>query len=140
MAEGAPKDLFDHLKNVTRWKIPFNENSPRDTTNYTQYMINRYLSMSPQTINVAVILNRMKNIPDKVHHDYIMNVLPEGDKFFPYVKAKKEANAADLNLIMAYYKVGTTQAREYYQLLSSDQMKFIRSRFNTGVIKRGKSV
>ena len=132
MSDNQNKNIFDHLDNVTKGKKIFDTNDPRDTADYNQYMMNRYLSMSTQTIKIAETLNQLRNVSDKVHHDFLVHCLPKDKKYFKYIRGKKEGNIADLKMIMTYYKVGLTQAREYYSILNPEQLKHIRSRFKTG--------
>lgn len=130
------KGLFDHLNNVTQWKKPFDVNDPNDTGDYNQFMINRFVSMLPTTIHIAETLNRYPDIPDKAHHDFLCNVLPNRKTYFKYMKGKKEANIEDLQTLMKYYKIGMKDAKDYFAILSKEQLNVIKKKYQTGVMKQ----
>ena len=52
------------------------------------------------------------------------------------LEGKKEANLEDLELLMKYYNVGRRDAKDYYDILSKDEMKTIRKKYQTGVLSK----
>ena len=48
-----PATLFDHLANITWKKKPWSELSESDQKSFTPYLINRWLSMNPDYIEIV---------------------------------------------------------------------------------------
>ena len=129
------KSLWDHKDNVLFYKELLDEDNPRDS-GYTQYMMNRALSMSPRHIKVIQELNRYRGIPDKAHHDYLVIKLPQAKDYSKYLKGKKEASQEELEMIMTYFSVGLNEAREYHSILSTEEMKVIKKKFQAGTMRK----
>jgi hypothetical protein len=129
------KSLWEHKDNVFYYKNLFDNDDPRDS-DYTQYMINRVISMSPRAIRIAQTLNRYRGMPDKAHHDYLVHVLPQAKDYSKYLKGKKEASLDEIEMLMTYFEVGINDAREYHSILSKEQMKRIKKKFNSGKITK----
>ena len=128
------KTLFDHLNDITYNKTPFDIS---DTKEYNQYMINRYISMDKRYVDIIVELSKY-NLTDEQHYNYLCNKLPKVKTYFKYIKGVKEKDREELKILMKHYKIGLTEAKEYMDIMSSQDLKTLLNKYKYG--KNGKSL
>lgn len=101
-AKPQSKSLFDHLNQITQRYDPeyWDSLSDADKKTFQPYMINRFLSMNPDWIEVVSDLQRFTvgSLSNKTtigtlrpeHVFHLFNeILPKGRVFLKYVKAKE---------------------------------------------------
>ena len=91
-----------------------------DKKSWSTYMINRFLSMNPNWIEVVDSLQYVTQgmPPELVYLTYI-GIIPKTHKFFKYIKGDKSSVFQDwiVELICKHYEVGSDQAKEYLEIL-----------------------
>ena len=115
------QSLFDHLKNLTIRKTPW-EDDDNFTKNYNQYMINKFISMDDRFLPLVDELNKIKHLPDKTHYEFLFNYLPKANIFFNYIKKNKD-NSEIINIIADYYRVPKQEAEEMLHILPDNIIK-----------------
>ena len=85
------KSLFDHIKEITSvQKSNYWETlSDEDKKTWSNYMINRFLSMNMSLVEIVNELQKLNLKPKDLYKLYI-NVLPKDNRFYKYVKGKKD--------------------------------------------------
>jgi len=112
--------LFDHLKNLTQNKIPWNDND-EVMKNYNQYMVNKFISMDERFIVLVDTVNQMKDLPNKTHYDFLFKYLPKQNIFFNYINNKnKKATMDKIKIVAAYYKVPIVEAEDIMTMIPED--------------------
>ena len=122
----AAKKLFDHLNAITAEQDPnyFNKLTEEDIKSWSNFMINRFLSMKPEWVElIATLLPLSQTLePEQMYKLYI-NVLPKGKQYLKYTKGKAEDKYEQflIDLIQKEYSCSERQANEYAEVLYSSR-------------------
>jgi len=119
----SSKNLFDHLKEINETQTPNYweslDESSRKT--FSNYMINRYLSMEMSFIEVVNIVQQysMGIIRPRDLYKLYINVIPKGRRFLRYVKGKKEQKYTKelIEYISKHFEIGLLEAEDYINIL-----------------------
>ena len=102
--------LFDHLRNLTIDKVPWNENE-EVMKDYKPYMINKFIAMDDRFIDLVSALNSMSDLPNKTHYEMLFLYLPKANIFFNYINKSNKANdLKKLKIVAKYYRVSIKEA------------------------------
>jgi hypothetical protein len=118
----AAKKLFDHLNALTVEQDPdyFKKLSDEDKKSWSNFMINRFLSMKPEWIElIASLLPLTQTLePEQMYKLYI-SVLPKGKHYLKYTKGKSEEKYEDflIELLKREYSCSERHATEYAEVL-----------------------
>ena len=93
MATVKKKSLFDHIKQITDVQNPnyWDEISDDDKKSWSNYMVNRFLSMKPEWIELVNELQKYNLEPKELYKLYT-NVLPKGKQWLKYIKGRNDMN------------------------------------------------
>jgi len=120
--------IFDHLKNITIQKGNF-----LGEENWSNWMINRFLSMDPDYCEVVnfVQKNTFQMTPEHLYNLY-RDLIPKRYIFLKYIKnqSKKEYPEEDILSISSYFEISQREAKDYYNLLSKDEIENIKFQIN----------
>ena len=85
------KSLFDHINQITKVQNPnyWDEISKEDKKSWSNYMVNRFLSMKPEWIDLVNELQKYNLKPKELYKLYT-NVLPKGKQWLKYTKGKSD--------------------------------------------------
>lgn len=122
--------LFDFLNNISYDKKDLSDSEEFQKI-YSDFMINRFLSMSPETVFWAHELSKMNNIPKKSHYYFLLNGLEKKKRYFKYEKGSKSDER--INKLQEFYNVNIDQALEIFELLSEEQINKIMSLFEVSI-------
>jgi hypothetical protein len=135
------KTLFDHLNAITAEQDPsyFDTLSEEDLKSWSNFMINRFLSMKPEWIElVSSILPLSQTLPPKQLYLLYISILPKGRVFLKYVKGKGDDKYEPflIELVSKDYQCSTKQAIDYIEILYStkegrETIKHICERYGT---------
>ena len=102
------KSLFDHVRQVTSVQNPnyWDEISEEDKKSWSNYMVNRFLSMKMDWIEVVNEFQKYNLKPKELYKLYI-NVLPKGKQWLRYVKGENDMSHPNwlVNIIVNHEKV-----------------------------------
>jgi len=120
--KNKPKDLFYHLNNITQNE--FNPNyftSELDKKNFNIYMINRYLSMNENWLQIINYIQpyNLNNMPIEIAYRLYAILIPKNKIFLKYIKGKSniDINLELIDIFVKYYDISKEQAKEYIKLL-----------------------
>jgi hypothetical protein len=116
------KLLFDHLGHIREKQTEnyFDTLTDEDKKTFVNYMINRFLSMDYNLVEVIDQLQKHSvGLKPKDYYRVLREVVPPGRSFHKYIKsAKDQKNNSDLvNLISEHFEVSKLNADEYIDLL-----------------------
>ena len=122
----AVKKLFDHLNAITSEQDPnyFNKLSEEDLKSWSNFMVNRFLSMKPEWVElVATLLPLSQTLSPKEMYKLYINVIPKGKYFLKFVKGKSEDKYEQfiVDLLKKEYDCSENQAIEYLEVLYSSR-------------------
>ena len=85
------KSLFDHINQITAVQNPnyWEDISVEDKKSFSNYMVNRFLSMKPEWIDLVNELQKYNLKPKELYKLYT-NVLPKGKQWLKYTKGKND--------------------------------------------------
>tara|TARA_R100000353_G_scaffold140273_1_gene99959 strand:+ start:37 stop:468 length:432 start_codon:yes stop_codon:yes gene_type:complete len=122
-----PKTIFDHLAGITFKKIKWEDLTEADQKSFSPYLINRWLSMSPELIEIVDMFQHYTIGPLTKEHVYKLyfDVLPKGKFFSKYIKGKKsdKYNTELVSFIAKHYQIAKNEAEEYITLLDKEQLQ-----------------
>ena len=120
----AGKKLFDHLNALTAEQDPnyFDTLTEEDIKSWSNFMINRFLSMKPEWVELIASLQPLTQSlePEQMYKLYI-NILPKGKQYLKYTKGKADDKYEQflVDLIKKEYDCSERQATEYIEVLYS---------------------
>jgi hypothetical protein len=121
-----PATLFDHLSNITDKKTAWSKLSDEDKKAFTPYMINRWLSMNMDWVELVNELQKYTIgllSPEEVYKLYL-DVLPKQKTFNKYIKGSKESkyNSELVELLSKHFLISEKEAVEYLELYTGDRL------------------
>jgi hypothetical protein len=128
-----PATLFDHLANITWKKKPWSELSETDQKSFSPYLINRWLSMNINYIELVDMFQQYTIGPLNKKHVYQLyfDFLPKQKSFNKYIKGKKQDkyNKELVKLIADHYQVARIEAEEYISLLEQTEISSLLKKY-----------
>lgn len=128
MASNTKKfhNLFDYVNSLNNKEYLGDQLSNKE---YNQYMVNRALSLYPDTIFFVNELNQYSTISNRQHYDFLYYGISKRKRWSKWFK--KESDDI-LDLIQEYYDVDSTTAGEVSTLLTDENIQEIRVRLEKG--------
>ena len=123
---------FDYIKAVSETKqniISGTDNDELAEKAYNPFIINRGLSFYPDTILYANELNRRPLLDKKPQFLYLLNTLRPRKR---YTKWLKEEKNEEIEIVSEYFGYSRAKAKDVIKILSSDQLKIIKTRLEKG--------
>ena len=122
----SAKKLFDHLNAITAEQDPkyFDKLSEEDLKSWSNFMINRFLSMKPEWVElIASLLPLTQTLEPKEMYKLYISVLPKGKQYLKYTKGKSEDKYEQfiVDLLKKEYDCSENQAIEYLEVLYSSR-------------------
>ena len=137
----AGKSLFDHIKAITNEQDPkyFDNLSEEDKKSWSNFMINRFLSMNPDWVElIATILPLTQTLEPKDMYKLYINAIPKGRYFLKYMKGKSAEKYEPfiIELLQKEYSCSENQAIEYLDILYAtregrENIKYISEKYGT---------
>ena len=137
----AAKKLFDHLNAITAEQDPnyFDKLSEEDKKSWSNFMINRFLSMKPEWVElIATLLPLTQTLQPKEMYKLYISVIPKGKYFLKYIKGKGENKYEEflVELIKKDFQCSEKEANEYIEVLYStregrENIKYICEKYGT---------
>jgi hypothetical protein len=85
------KLLFDHIKQITDHQKPnyWNDISDEDKKSWSNYMVNRFLSMKVDWIDIVNEVQKY-NLEPEIMYKLYTNIFPKGRQWLKYIKGDKK--------------------------------------------------
>lgn len=114
-----PKGLFDHVDAIyTNQKIDyFDTLTDTDKKSYSNYMVNRFLSMNPHQLPIINEIQKY-NLDSKTHYLFCSQLVPRGKQFNKYIKKTKDMKYEEwlVDIVIKHFNVSTSEAEEYLEI------------------------
>jgi hypothetical protein len=103
-----------------------------EESEYTKnrFLINRSLSMSPDTVMYANDMNEHYDLDNLLQYDYFINSIRKKKRYNKWAKASKTSSKVDI--IKEYYNYNEQRAVEVLPLLSKEHFDFMKSKMDKG--------
>ena len=96
---------------------------------YPSYIINRCLSGHIDAVMFANEMNKHPNLSKKLQYDFFLNSLRKRKRYSPWIRKEQLEN---LDLVKSYYGYSSEKAKQVLNILTREQLSFIRDRLDTG--------
>ena len=118
--------LFDWLKEINLTKRPPSVFEDGDWKTFTPYMINRYLSLHTELLDVVNYVQKFVSLPKEMTYDMYRRMLPKQSRFAKYIKSKKVVKYKHTDLLSQYFEVSKEEAKQYEEMLTKEEIKMIK--------------
>ena len=112
--------LFDHINQVTSVQNPnyWDVISDEDKKSWSNYMVNRFLSMKPEWLDLVNELQKYNLKPKELYKLYT-NVLPKGKQWLKYIKRRNQMDYPNwlINIVTNHEEISKKEAIEYIDML-----------------------
>ena len=100
---------------------------------YPAYIVNKCLSPFGDTIMLVNEMNRLHHLDNKLQYDFLLNSLRTRKRFAPWMKSSK---SKDIEYVKEYYGYSNEKAKEALNILTKEQVEFIKEALSKGGRKR----
>jgi hypothetical protein len=122
--------LGDYLNAINYTKEPLLDTEDESVEKgYTPFVVNRCLSYFIDTVLYANEMNRRPETDKKMQFDYLQKSIRKNKR---YSKWLKQESVENLDIIKQYYGYSDTKAKEVMDILTSDDIEYMRNRLNIG--------
>lgn len=126
-------DPFAYVDSILNTKKNLMQ-TPDDEKGYPAFMINRAMSYYHDTLMIANFMNGMAHLDGKLQYDFHLNTVRPWKRGFR--KWHKTTVEDDTKIVAEYYGLSMRKANEVVKLHTAEQLDHMRSRLNTGGLKR----
>ena len=119
---------FDYLNDITYAKkgIMVDDIAEKE---YNAFIINRGLSMYPDTILYANEMNIHHTADHRLQHDFFINIIRKKKRFSKWFKASEDEN---ISILKEYYGYSNEKAKSVLSLLNINQIEDLKNRIYKG--------
>ena len=121
--------LKDYLNSINQNKQNLIDQDPLAEKKYPAYIVNKCMAQHLDTVMHANEMNQWVNLPNKLQYDFFINTVRPKKRFSPWDKKDK---IDDLELVQKYYGYSVEKARQVIDILSRQQLDYIKDKLNTG--------
>ena len=98
---------------------------------YNSFLVNRGLSYFQDTVLLANEMNRNHHLDEKLQYDFLRNIVRKRKRFSKW--AKKDT-VDSIEVIKEYYGYSNSKAESVADLISPEQLDYMRSKLSKGGI------
>jgi len=122
------KNPFDYVKSVSYDKedIMLDE---QDENSYSPYLTNRALSYHEDSIYFTNEMNTRFDTENRLQYLFFLNILRKRKRFSNWEKPQENEQ---VDIVSKYYNVSTSKSKEYFSLLTANQIEVLRERMEIG--------
>ena len=120
---------FDFVKNINTKTGNLIHQNDENQKYYNPFIINRSFSNFSDTVLCANAMNKANHLPKTMQYDYLYGCIKKKPRFGKWIKP--EENILE-DVLMSYYKVNRSRAREYLSMLTDEDIENLKKITNTG--------
>ena len=122
------KDYLNSI-NYSKQSLMGEDEDPGWEKNYPAYVVNKCMSHHMDTVMFANEMNMNPVLSNRMQYDFFINIVRSRKRFSPWGKKKK---IDDLELVKRYYGYSYEKAKQALEILTPQQINFIKDKLNTG--------
>ena len=122
-------ELKDWMNSINFTKDNLISNNPDNIKSYPPYIINKCLSAHIDTILFANEMNINNQLDKDMQYSFYLNSLRKKKRFSSWITKNKLEN---LEYIKEYYGYNDEKASQILNILTKDQINFIKKRLDIG--------
>ena len=126
----AQYKLADYLKAINYTKEKLLDSDDKDLKKkYPPFIINKGFSYFEDTVMMGNEVNRLHHLSKKMQFDFLLNSIRPRKRFSKWFKASKLTN---LDIVKKYYGYSNEKAKQALDILTKEQIDFIKKRLYQG--------
>ena len=122
-------ELKEWLNSINITKKNLIDEEPDLEKQYPSYIVNRCMSGHIDAILLANEMNKSPNLPKKLQYDFFLNSIRRRKRYSPWLRKEEIEN---LDFVKRYYGYSNEKAKQVLNILTREQLSFIRDRLETG--------
>ena len=122
-------ELKEWLNSINITKNNLIDEEPDLEKQYPSYIVNRCMSGHIDAILFANEMNKRPNLPKKLQYDFFLNSIRKRKRYSPWLRKEEIEN---LDFVKRYYGYSNEKAKQVLNILTREQLSFIRDRLETG--------
>ena len=125
--------IVDWVNQVLVHKKPWDSFTESDQKTFNTFIINRWLSMDEEFIEIINYLQKYWSLDSKEVYRVYCDVLPKGKRFNKYIKGKKDKkyDSELISIICKYFECSVKEAKESLSLISKENLINILEKYGT---------
>ena len=122
-------ELKDWLNSINHTKENLLDQDPDSIKKYPAFIVNKCLSSHLDAILFANEMNKNAHLSSDMQYSFYINTLRKRKRFSPWLRKDK---TKDLDIVKQYYGYSNEKARQALNILTPDQIDFIKTKLNKG--------
>ena len=106
---------------------------PEDEKAYNAFIINRHLSNFVDCIMQANEMNKAHHLHPRLQYEFLLQTIRKKKRWAKWPKKKSIEN---IELIKQFYKYSDSKARQVADLISDEEIAYLRTRMNKGGVQK----
>ena len=122
-------ELKDWLNSINLNKNNIIKEDPDTERKYAPFIINKCMSGHLDTVLLANEMNMNHSLSKSLQYDFFLNSLRKRKRYSPWIRKEQLEN---LDLVKSYYGYSSEKAKQVLNILTREQLSFIRDRLEIG--------
>jgi hypothetical protein len=123
------KDILPSILKTKKHQLP----TDAEEKDYVPFIVNKALSFHQDCALYANEMNRYHQLDKRLQYDYLFNSIRSS--YRPFQKWEKKDKSDDMEMVMMFYSLSETKAKEALKVLSEEQLDTIRKKTRIGGVK-----
>ena len=136
--------ILDWINQILIYKKPWNSFTESDQKTFSSFIINRWLSMDEEFIEVVNYFQKyaVGTLEPREVYKWYSDFLPKGKRFNKYIKGKKykKYDKEILNILCIHFECSKLQVKEILEIISIEEIKQILQIYAMDIKKIRKSI
>jgi len=124
--------LFDHVNaTLTAGSSYFDNLSDGDRSSWNSYMVNRFISMNPDYVEVIASVQKYSpQLSPAIYFKLLQDILPRRKCYNRYIKSSTDKYDSKLiELLCREFEASSKQVKEYLKILTKENVKVILQKY-----------
>ena len=125
--------IIEWMNQLLVHKKPWDSFNETDQKTFSTFIINRWLSMDEEFIEVVNYFQKyaIGTLKSREIYKFYVDILPKGKRYNKYIKSKldKKYDPKLINVLCKYFECSKSQLREFLQLIDKEELKEILNKY-----------
>ena len=127
--------IVDWMNQLLVHKKPWNEFTEDEQKKFSPFIINRWLSMDKEFIEIVNIFQKYSigTLEPREVYKWYCDILPKGKRFNKYIKSKKNKkyDSELVDILVTYFECSKLQVKDSLDLIDKDELLGILEKYGT---------
>ena len=125
--------IFDWINQILVKKTHWNEFTADDQKKFSPFIINRWLSMEPEFIEIVNYFQKLAigTLEPREVYKWYCEILPKGKRFNKYIKGKKDKKYDPelLSLLTHHFECSKVEVKQHLKLIDKIELQEILEKY-----------